>query len=142
MNMIDAAASVAIPRYFYSSSVCVYRDMVPGEPELTEDDAYPAQPDNEIWLEKLYAERVVRAYANRFGMPARIARFQNCYGPFGTWCGRQKRRPRRQSAARSQKQTIRRNDRDLRRWHRGPIFHLRERHGLTLDPRTDGVRLQ
>ncbi len=93
MNMIDAAAESAIPRYFYSSSVCVYRNMLPGEPELTEDDAYPAQPDNEYGWEKLYSERVVRAYADRFGTQARIARFQNCYGPFGAWCGGREKAP-------------------------------------------------
>ena len=47
INMIDTAAKVGIPRYFFSSSVCVYRDMEPGEPALTEADAVPAHPDNE-----------------------------------------------------------------------------------------------
>jgi GDP-D-mannose 3', 5'-epimerase len=93
VNMVDAAAENGVGRYFYSSSVCVYRDMVPGEPELTEDDAYPAQPDNEYGWEKLYSERVVRAYATRFGMQGRIARFQNCYGPFGTWHGGREKAP-------------------------------------------------
>ena len=55
VNMIHAAAANKIPQYFYSSSVCVYRDMAAGEPELTEDDAYPAQPDNEYGWEKLYS---------------------------------------------------------------------------------------
>jgi GDP-D-mannose 3', 5'-epimerase len=93
INMIHAAAAKSVPRYFYSSSVCVYRGMAPGEPELTEDDAYPAQPDNEYGWEKLYSERVVRAYAARFGLEARIARFQNCYGPFGSWCGGREKAP-------------------------------------------------
>src|SRR5690606_22928730 len=47
IQMIDAAAKAGIPRYFFSSAVCVYRDMAPGEPEMTEAEAYPAQPDNE-----------------------------------------------------------------------------------------------
>jgi GDP-D-mannose 3',5'-epimerase len=47
VNMIDAAAEARVGRYFYSSSVCVYRDMALGEPELAESDAYPALPDNE-----------------------------------------------------------------------------------------------
>src|SRR5437868_3862750 len=33
--MTHAAAAKGIPRYFFSSSVCVYRDMQPGEPEMT-----------------------------------------------------------------------------------------------------------
>ena len=93
LNMIDAAAVVGVPRYFLSSSVCVYRDMAPGEPELTEDNAYPALPDNEYGWEKLYAERAVQAYGRRFGMAVRIARFQNCYGPEGTWSGGREKAP-------------------------------------------------
>ena len=74
--------------------------MEPGEPEMTEDQAYPANPDNEYGWEKLYAERTAQAYARRYGFTLRIARFQNCYGPEGTWRGgRRRRRPR--CAARS-----------------------------------------
>jgi nucleoside-diphosphate-sugar epimerase len=47
LNMVQAAVDAGADRYFFSSSVCVYRDMAPGEPELAEDGAYPAQPDNE-----------------------------------------------------------------------------------------------
>jgi GDP-D-mannose 3', 5'-epimerase len=93
LNMVDAAAAAGIARYFFSSSVCIYRDMQNGEAELTEDDAYPAFPDNEYGWEKLYAERAVEAYGRRFGMAVRIARFQNCYGPFGTWNGDRAKAP-------------------------------------------------
>jgi nucleoside-diphosphate-sugar epimerase len=84
---------MGVPRYFFSSSVCVYRDMQPGEPELTEDDAIPANPDNEYGWEKLYAERVAMAYGRRYGMKVRIARFENCYGPEGTWRGGREKAP-------------------------------------------------
>jgi len=47
IHMAHTAAKMGIPPYFFSSSVCVYRDMKPGEPELAEDDAIPANPDNE-----------------------------------------------------------------------------------------------
>jgi GDP-D-mannose 3', 5'-epimerase len=92
-NMIHAAAALEVPRYFFSSSVCVYRDMAPGEPELTEEEAYPGQPDNEYGWEKLYAERVALAYGRRYGLAIRIARFQNCYGPDGTWTGGREKAP-------------------------------------------------
>jgi nucleoside-diphosphate-sugar epimerase len=36
IHMIGAAADARVPRYFFSSSVCVYRDMIPGEPEMAE----------------------------------------------------------------------------------------------------------
>src|SRR5438874_3678896 len=81
LNMSHAAAKSGVKRYFLSSSVCVYRDMSPGEPELREEQAYPAQPDNEYGWEKLYAERVAMANGRRYSMAVRIARFQNCYGP-------------------------------------------------------------
>jgi len=93
INMIHAAARAGIGRYFFSSSVCVYRDMEPGEPELTEDEAYPAHPDNEYGWEKLYAERVALAFGRKYGMEVRIARFQNCYGPEGTWSGGREKAP-------------------------------------------------
>jgi GDP-D-mannose 3', 5'-epimerase len=93
INMIDAAATAGVPRYFFSSSVCIYRDMQPGEPELTEEQAYPALPDNEYGWEKLYAERMALAYGRRSGMQVRIARFQNCYGPEGTWTGGREKAP-------------------------------------------------
>ncbi len=64
-----------------------------GEAELTEDDAYPALPDNEYGWEKLYAERAVASYAREGRFQARIARFQNCYGPEGTWTGGREKAP-------------------------------------------------
>ncbi len=93
VHTIRQAADLGVPRFFFSSSVCVYRDMAPGEPELPEEGAYPAQPDNEYGWEKLYSERMLMAYARKTGMLARIARFQNCYGPEGTWCGGREKAP-------------------------------------------------
>jgi len=93
INMVHAAANSGVRRYFFSSSVCVYRDMAPGEPELTEEQAYPAHPDNEYGWEKLYAERVAMASGRRHNMAVRIARFQNCYGPEGTWTGGREKAP-------------------------------------------------
>jgi nucleoside-diphosphate-sugar epimerase len=67
--------------------------MRPGEPPLTEDDAIPANPDNEYGWEKLYAERVAMACGRRYGTKVRIARFENCYGPEGTWSGGREKAP-------------------------------------------------
>lgn len=93
LHMTHAADEMGIPRYFFSSSVCVYRDMEPGEPEMTEAEAIPANPDNEYGWEKLYAERTAMAYERNRGMTVRIARFQNCYGPEGTWTGGREKAP-------------------------------------------------
>ncbi len=93
IHMVHNAAEMGVPRYFFSSSVCVYRDMQPGEPEMTEAEAIPAHPDNEYGWEKLYSERMAQAYERNLGMAVRIARFQNCYGPYGTWEGGREKAP-------------------------------------------------
>jgi nucleoside-diphosphate-sugar epimerase len=93
IHMTNAAAPAGVKRYLFSSSACVYRNMKPDEPELSEAEAYPALPDNEYGWEKLYAERMAMAYGRRFGMVVRIARFQNTYGPEGTWQGGREKAP-------------------------------------------------
>lgn len=93
INMIDSVARAGIKQYFFSSSVCVYRDMKAGELEMSEEEAYPARPDNEYGWEKLYAERMAMAYGRHHGIAIRIARFQNCFGPEGTWDGGREKAP-------------------------------------------------
>ncbi len=93
VHMIDTAVRAGVPRYFFSSSACVYPDMDPGDPEMTEDQVIPANPDNEYGWEKLYAERMAHAYARHYPIEVRIARFQNCYGPYGTWRGGREKAP-------------------------------------------------
>jgi nucleoside-diphosphate-sugar epimerase len=93
IHMIHSSANAGIKRYFFSSSACVYRDMELDESELSEEQAYPARPDNEYGWEKLYAERMAMAYGRRHKMNIRLARFQNCYGPEGTWQGGREKAP-------------------------------------------------
>jgi GDP-D-mannose 3', 5'-epimerase len=93
IHMTHSSAAAGVKRYFFSSSACVYRDMEFDEPELSEAEAYPARPDNEYGWEKLYAERMAMAYGRRTGMTVRLARFQNCYGPEGTWRGGREKAP-------------------------------------------------
>ena len=54
IHMIHNSAEMGIPRYFFSSSVCVYLDMKPGEAEKSEDEAIPAYQDNEYGWDKIY----------------------------------------------------------------------------------------
>ena len=93
IHMIKSASDLAVKRYFFSSSACVYRDMQPGEVALTEDNAYPALPDNEYGWEKLYAERMAYAFMRNRDIEVRVARFQNCYGSEGTWDGGREKAP-------------------------------------------------
>ena len=60
---------------------------------MTEAEAVPANPDNEYGWEKLYSERMAMAYARNRAIKVRIARFQNCYGPEGTWTGGREKAP-------------------------------------------------
>lgn len=75
------------PLYFFSSSVCVYQDMLEGDEEITEDGAYPALPENEYGWEKLYSERLLQTFGKKYGFPVRIARFHTTYGPYANWEG-------------------------------------------------------
>ncbi len=93
VHMTDAATKIGVGRYFFSSSACVYPDMQPGDPAMTEDEVVPANPDNEYGWEKYYAERMARAYARHYPIEVRVARFQNCYGPYGTWRGGREKAP-------------------------------------------------
>jgi nucleoside-diphosphate-sugar epimerase len=75
------------PLFFFSSSVCIYKDMDPKDPVINEAEAYPALPENEYGWEKLYSERMLTEYGRRYNMPVRIARFQTTYGPEANWEG-------------------------------------------------------
>jgi nucleoside-diphosphate-sugar epimerase len=94
--MLEAARKHEVDRYFFSSSACVYPTYKQGSPEVTplkEDEAYPADPDNEYGWEKLFTERLCIDYAADFGMKVRIARFHNIYGPEGTYKGGKEKAP-------------------------------------------------
>jgi nucleoside-diphosphate-sugar epimerase len=77
-----------MPVVFYSSSACMYPEhnqMDPNNPNCAEDSAYPADPDSEYGWEKLFSERLYLSYHRNYGLPVRIARFHNIFGPYGSW---------------------------------------------------------
>jgi len=81
---------------FYSSSACIYPESIQMDPEnpgLKEDDAYPAGPDSEYGWEKLFSERLYFAYNRNYGIPVRVARYHNIFGPEGTWTGGREKSP-------------------------------------------------
>jgi nucleoside-diphosphate-sugar epimerase len=57
----------------------------PNNPLLSEDSAYPANPDSEYGWEKLFSERLYMSFARNYGIRVRIARFHNIFGPLGSW---------------------------------------------------------
>src|SRR5665213_3763418 len=88
LNMLEACRRRNSRRIFYSSSACIYpeyRQQEVDNPGMTEADAYPAAPDSEYGWEKLFSERVYRAYARNYGFEVRIARYHNIFGPEGAW---------------------------------------------------------
>ena len=83
-------------KIFYSSSACMYPEyaqMDVDNPGLKESDAYPAGPDSEYGWEKLFSERLYLSYSRNYGIPVRIARYHNIFGPEGTWTGGKEKSP-------------------------------------------------
>lgn len=88
LNVLDEMREKNIKKVFYSSSACMYPEhnqLDPDNPLLSEDSAYPANPDSEYGWEKLFSERLYLAYAKNYGFDVRIARFHNVFGPYGSW---------------------------------------------------------
>jgi len=83
-------------KIFYSGSACMYPEhnqLDPNDPNCREDSAYPAAPDSEYGWEKLFSERLYLAYNRNHGIPVRIARYHNIFGPEGTWEGGREKAP-------------------------------------------------
>ncbi len=86
---VAAACAVRPPgRVFFASSACVYPRASQADPariDCREDMAYPAEPDSPYGLEKLMAEEIYRQLGRETGIPVRIARYHNVFGPHGAW---------------------------------------------------------
>lgn len=83
-------------KIFYSSSACMYPEhnqLDPDNPDCSEESAYPAAPDSEYGWEKLFSERLYFAYHRNYGIPVRVARYHNIFGPEGTWKGGREKAP-------------------------------------------------
>lgn len=88
LNILDEMRKKGVKKIFYSSSACMYPEhnqLDPNNPCLSEESAYPANPDSEYGWEKLFSERLYLSYAKNYNFDVRIARFHNVFGPFGSW---------------------------------------------------------
>ena len=88
LNVLRAMVKSGCKKIFYSSSACMYPEhnqLDPDNPLLSEDSAYPANPDSEYGWEKLFSERLYMTYAKNYDIDVRIARFHNVFGPNGSW---------------------------------------------------------
>jgi nucleoside-diphosphate-sugar epimerase len=88
LNIANEMVVKGIKNVFYTSSACMYpshNQEDPANPLLSEESAYPANPDSDYGWEKLFSERVFLAYARNHGLRVRIARLHNVFGPLGAW---------------------------------------------------------
>jgi nucleoside-diphosphate-sugar epimerase len=94
INLLRASAKHGVERFFFSSSACAYpTDMqsihnthqMTAVPQLREEDAWPAQPEDGYGFAKLYMEELCRHYTEERGLITRVARYHNVYGPPGSW---------------------------------------------------------
>jgi GDP-D-mannose 3', 5'-epimerase len=95
-HLLMASHDMAVARYFFSSSACVYPAGRQDDPDVTplaEDDVYPAMPEEGYGWEKLFSERLCQYYLEDFAVPTRVARYHNVYGPHGTWEGGREKAP-------------------------------------------------
>ncbi|KAA0676216.1 NAD-dependent epimerase/dehydratase family protein [Roseomonas genomospecies 6] len=95
-HMLMAAHAHGCRRYFYASSACVYAAGKQTSAEvqpLKESDAYPAMPEDGYGWEKLFSERMCRHFREDYGLPTRVVRYHNVYGPHGTWDGGREKAP-------------------------------------------------
>jgi len=90
LNVARVAAQSDIGVLFFSSSACVYpsyNQLDPDNIKISEDTAFPANPDSVYGWEKLFSEIVYDSYRRNYNLDIRIARFHNVYGEKGTWKG-------------------------------------------------------
>jgi nucleoside-diphosphate-sugar epimerase len=95
-HTLEAARTNGAERYLYTSSACVYPEHLQTDADvtaLTEEDAYPAAPQDAYGWEKLISERLSQHYHEDHGLDTRIVRFHNIYGPLGTWRGGREKAP-------------------------------------------------
>lgn len=94
--MAEACAEHGVKKVFFSSSACIYpnyRQRQLNMEEMHERDSMPADPNEGYGWEKLFAENRYLAYHEAGKFECRIARFENCYGPEGTWRGGREKAP-------------------------------------------------
>jgi nucleoside-diphosphate-sugar epimerase len=88
LNICNEMVNKSVKNVFYTSSACMYpshNQTDPANPLLSEESAYPANPDSEYGWEKLFSERLYMSYARNYKLRVRIARLHNVFGPLGSF---------------------------------------------------------
>ena len=95
-HLLEASRKFGIKKYFFSSTACVYNKDLQSKSfinGLTEDDAYPANPEDGYGWEKLFSERMCRHFYEDYGLDAKVARYHNIFGVLGTYDGGREKSP-------------------------------------------------
>lgn len=96
LNMLEASRLAGVKRYLWASSACaypIYRQSDPNCEALSEDMAWPADPEPGYGLEKLYGEELCKYYSEDYGLLTHCVRFHNVFGPKGSWTGGKEKAP-------------------------------------------------
>lgn len=91
MAVLSACREWKVPRVLLVSTGCVYPASVVGV--AREEDAYPAEPFNELGWAALICERLYEAFGRTTGCETRIARLHSTYGLGVIWQGGKERAP-------------------------------------------------
>lgn len=95
-HMLEASVKNKVKKFLFSSSACIYpnyKQVTPDVKGLTEEDAYPADPNEAYGWEKLFTEEMIKAYQEDYNLDIRITRYHNIYGPEGTYKGGKEKAP-------------------------------------------------
>jgi nucleoside-diphosphate-sugar epimerase len=95
-HLLEAVRDEQIHSYFYASTACVYPGYLQHDPSVTalkEADTYPADPEDGYGWQKLFGERLCLNFGEDYGIPIRVGRYHNVYGPEGTWDGGREKAP-------------------------------------------------
>lgn len=96
LTVLDECRRTNVKKILYTSSACIYPEYNQTDPnnsKCPENSAYPANPDTEYGWEKLFSERLYKAYAKDYSMDTRVVRLHNIFGPEGTWRGGREKAP-------------------------------------------------
>ena len=135
LNTAEACLKYSVGEVFYSSSACIYPEYNqkdPDNPKCSEDSAYPADPDSDYGIEKLFSERVYLAFNKNCNLDIRIARFHNIFGELTPYDGGKEKAP----AAICRKISMAENGGNIEIWGDG----LQTRSFLYINECLDGIR--
>ena len=101
-HTLEAARENGVRRYLYTSSACIYpeyRQLETNVEPLSEEDAYPAAPQDAYGWEKLVTERLCAHYREDYGLETGSSASTTSSGRSAPGTAAARRR-RRRSAAR------------------------------------------